>query len=90
MHRGEPVSSWDSLNAQNRDRGSLCPRFKAILGNSGILGNFAYWQCIFASKQGEIRTEENRFQVGIPKMIKIESEGPSVPDSRQFWAIRAT
>jgi hypothetical protein len=35
-----------------------------------------------------ICTEENRFQVGIPKMLKMGTEGPSVPDSKQFWAIR--
>jgi hypothetical protein len=36
-----------------------------------------------------ICTEENRFQVGIPKMLKMGTEGPSVPDARQCWAIWA-
>jgi hypothetical protein len=40
--RGEPVSSWDSKNAENGDKGSLCPQFNAILGNSCNLGNSVY------------------------------------------------
>jgi hypothetical protein len=61
-------------------------------GNFGQIGHprqFGLPAGQFCFIKSAICTEENRFQVGIPKMLKMETEGHTVPDARQFWAIRA-